>query len=51
MRMLQTNNAVNRKEFRRHQRIVKTVVDYAREEWICKTEDQPRMGIRDGAAF
>lgn len=46
--MLQANNALNRKEFRRHQRIVNTALDNAREEWICKNACEGEGLSKDG---
>ena len=37
VRMLQANNALNQKEFRGHQKRMKTPLNNAREKWICKT--------------
>ena len=48
MRMLQANNALNQKEFRGHQKRMKTPLDNAREKWICKTAREGEGSAKDG---
>ena len=54
-KVLQANNAVNRREFRKHQRIVKGAVDAAKEEWISNlanvAEKEGKMANKDGHVY
>ena len=36
LKALQSNTAADRKEFRKHKRIVKKAVKKAKEDWICR---------------
>ena len=47
-RALHMNSIGNRKEFRKHQRIVKHAVDAAKEEWICKMACDAEKARKDG---
>ena len=47
-KVLQANNTVNRREFRKHQRIVKCAVDAAKEEWIRKLASIVEKARKDG---
>ena len=47
-RVLQVNSIANRREFRRHQRVVKCAVDAAKEEWICKLASDAVKARNDG---
>ena len=47
-KVLQANNNVNRREFQKHQRIVKCAVDAAKEEWISKLASVAEKARKDG---
>ena len=47
-RMLQSKSIAHRKEFRRHQRKVKTAIENAKEEWIRKTALEAEKAVKDG---
>ena len=45
---IQTSTTTDRKEFRRHQRLVKRAVDKAKEEWICRVAKGAEAAVKDG---
>ena len=45
-RVLHMSSIGNRKEFRKHQSIVKCAVDASKEEWKCKVDAE--KGSKDG---
>lgn len=47
-RALQSNMTADRKEFRRHQRLVKRAVDKAKEDWICRIAKEAEAAVKDG---
>ena len=47
-RVLQSNTIADRKEFRRHQRLVKRAVDKAKEDWICRVVKEAEAAVKDG---
>ena len=47
-RFLQAKSPSSKKEFRRHQRIVKRAVDTAKEDWICKVASDAEKAKKDG---
>ena len=50
LKALQSNTAADRKEFRKHQRIVKKAVEKAREDWICRVAKEAEAAVKDGRA-
>ena len=46
--MIRTNSVATRKEFRRQQRIVKSAVDRAKEEWIKRIASEGEKAKKDG---
>lgn len=47
-KVLQSNATADRKEFRRHQRLVKRAVDKAKEDWICRVAKEAEAAVKDG---
>ena len=47
-KMLQCNATTDRKEFRKHQRLVKRAVDKAKEDWICRVAKEAEVAVKDG---
>lgn len=47
-RALHSNTIADRKEFRRHQRLVKRAVDKANEDWICGVAKEAEAAVKDG---
>ena len=47
-RYVQMNTVAAKKEFRRHQRVVKQAIDAAKEEWICRVSDDAEKAKKDG---
>ena len=47
-RMLQNNSIMNRKEFRRQQRMVKEAVQSAKEKWILRVASEGEKAGKDG---
>ena len=50
LKALQSNTAADRKEFRKHQRIVKKAVEKAKEDWICRVAKEAEAAVKDGRA-
>ena len=46
--LLHSSTSVNRKEFRRHQRVVKAAVDKAKKDWICRVVMEGEAAVKDG---
>ena len=46
--VLQVDNTVNRRKFRKHQRTVKCAVDAAKEEWISELANIAEKARKDG---
>ena len=46
--LLHFSTSANRKEFRRHQRVVKPVVDKAKVDWICRVAMEGEAAVKDG---
>ena len=46
--LLHSSTSANRKEFRRHQRVVKAAVDKAKEDWICRVAMEGEAAVKDG---
>ena len=47
-RYLPMNTVAAKKEFRRHQRVLKQAIDAAKEEWICGVSDVAEKAKKDG---
>ena len=47
-KVLQLDNIINRREFRKHQRTVKCAVDAAKEEWISELANIAEKARKDG---
>ena len=47
-RVLHTNTIANRREYRKHQRIVKHAVDCAKESWILRIAHEAERAKKDG---
>ena len=47
-KVLQTDHPTNRQEFRRQQRLVKSTVDKAKEQWIMRISKEGELAARDG---
>ena len=47
-KVLQDNTTASRKAFKRQQRLVKTAVDKATEEWMSKVVDDAETAKKDG---
>ena len=50
LKALQSKAAADRKEFRKHQRIVKKAVEKAKEDWICRVAKEAEAAVKDGRA-
>ena len=46
--MIQFNTIASRKEFQRQQKLVKEVVDKAKEDWVRKTAQEGEKAVKDG---
>ena len=46
--IIRTNSVANRKEFRKQQKIVKSAVDKAKEEWIKRIASEGEKAKKDG---
>ena len=48
LKVLQSNTATDRKEFRKHQRIVKKAVEKAKKACLCRVAKEAEAAVKDG---